>query len=92
MAKNPPAMQETWVQSLVWEDSLEKETATHSSIHAWTVPWTEEPGGLKSMASQIVRQRFLPTKNTEYGTLTIKPIEHGQASAIKIHRLWMTTI
>ena len=66
--------------------------ATHSSIHAWKVPWTEEPDGLKSMASQRVRQLFLPTKNTEYRTLTIKPIEHGQACAIKIHRLWMTTI
>ena len=47
--KNPPAMQETeksWVQSLGWEDSLEEGTATHSSILAWRIPWTEEPGGL----------------------------------------------
>ena len=42
--KNLPAVQETWVRSLGWEDSLEKGMATHSSIHAWTVPWTEEPG------------------------------------------------
>ena len=55
MVKNPSAMQETWVQSLVWEDSLEKETATHSSILAWRIPWAEEPGGLKSMGSQRVR-------------------------------------
>ena len=41
-----PAMQETWVQSLGWEDPLEKEIATHSSILAWRIPWTEEPGGL----------------------------------------------
>ena len=50
--KNPPAMQETqetWVQSLGWEDPLEKEMATHSSILAWEIPWTEEPGGLQSM-------------------------------------------
>ena len=50
--KNPPAMQETKVQSLGWEDPLEKEMATHSSILAWEIPWTEEPGGLQSMGSQ----------------------------------------
>ena len=44
-----PAMCETWVQSLGWEDSLEKDMATHSSILAWRIPWTEEPGGLQSM-------------------------------------------
>ena len=42
-------MQKTWVQSLDWEDPLEKEIATHSSILAWEIPWTEEPGGLQSM-------------------------------------------
>ena len=41
-------MQETWVPSLGWEDPLEKEVATHSSIHAWKIPWTKEPGGLQS--------------------------------------------
>ena len=55
MVKNPPAMQETWVQFLDWEDSLEKEMATHSSIPAWRIPWTEEPGGLQSMGLQRVR-------------------------------------
>ena len=55
MVKNPPAMQETWVQFLGWEDSLEKEMATHSSIPAWRIPWTEEPGGLQSMGLQRVR-------------------------------------
>ena len=50
-----PAMQETWVQSLGQEDSLEKEMATHSSILAWRIPWTEEPCGLQSMGSQRVR-------------------------------------
>ena len=44
--------QETWVRSLGWEDPLEKVMATHSSIFAWEVPWTEEPGGLQSMGSQ----------------------------------------
>ena len=51
--KNLPAMQETPVQSLGWEDLLEKEMATHSSILAWKIPWTEEPGRLQSMWSQI---------------------------------------
>ena len=46
MIKNLPAMQETWVRSLGWEDLLEKGMATHSSILAWRIPWTEEPGGL----------------------------------------------
>ena len=52
--KNPPAMQETWVQSLGQEDPLEKEMATHSNILAWRIPWTEEPGRLQSMGSQRV--------------------------------------
>ena len=47
-------MQETQVQSLGWEDPLEEEMATHSSILAWEIPWTEEPGGLQSMGSQRV--------------------------------------
>ena len=46
MVKNLPAIQETQVQSLGWEDPLEKETATHSSVLAWEFPWTEKPGGL----------------------------------------------
>ena len=49
-----PAMQETLVQSLSWEDPLEKEMATHSSILAWRIPWMEEPGGLESTGSQRV--------------------------------------
>ena len=49
-----PAVWEIWVQPLGWEDPLEKETATHSSIVAWRIPWTEEPGKLQSMVSQRV--------------------------------------
>ena len=52
--KHLPAMQETWVQSLGWEDPLEKEMATHSSILAWKIPWLEEPSGLQSTGSQRV--------------------------------------
>ena len=51
MVKNLPAMQETQVQSLDQEDPLEKGMGTHSSILAWRIPWTEEPGGLQSMGS-----------------------------------------
>ena len=57
MVKNPPAMQETletWVQFLGEEDALENEMATYSSILAWKIPWTEDPGGLQSMGSQRV--------------------------------------
>ena len=52
--KHLPTMQETWVQSLGQEDPLEKEMATHSSIFAWRIPWTEELGRLQSMGSQRV--------------------------------------
>ena len=53
--KNLPSMQETWVQSLGQEEPLEREMATHSSILALRIPWTEEPGGLQSMGAQRVR-------------------------------------
>ena len=55
MIKCLPAVRETRVPSLGWEDTLEKEMATHSSILAWKIPWTEEPGRLQSMGSQRVR-------------------------------------
>ena len=52
--KNPPAMWEAWLGFLGWEDPLEEDMATHFSILAWRIPWTEEPGGLQSMESQRV--------------------------------------
>ena len=55
MVKNLPAMQETEIQSLGWEDPPREGMATHSSTLAWRIPWTEEPGGLQSMVSQKVR-------------------------------------
>ena len=58
MVKNPPAIQETQVQSLGWEDPLEKEMATHSRILNWEIPWTEEAGRLSSMESQKSRTRL----------------------------------
>ena len=54
MVRSLPAVWETWVRSLGWEDPLEEEMATHSSILAWGIPWTEEPGGLQSIRSQKV--------------------------------------
>ena len=54
MVKCLPAMWDTWVRSLGWEDPLEKEMATHSSTLAWKIPWMEEPGRLQSMESQRV--------------------------------------
>ena len=54
MVKCLPAMRETWVQSLGWEDPLEKEMATDSSTLSWKIPWTEEPGRLQSKGSQRV--------------------------------------
>ena len=56
MVKNLPAMQETWVQPLDWEDPLEEGMVTYSSIPAYRIPWTEEPGGLQSTGSQRVGQ------------------------------------
>ena len=59
MVKNPLAMQKTWVQSLGWEDPLKKEMATHSSILAWRIPWTEKPDWLQSKGSQRVRHDWV---------------------------------
>ena len=59
LVKNLPAMPKIQVRSLGWEDLLEKEMATHSSILAWRIPWTEEPGGLQSMGSQRVGHDYV---------------------------------
>ena len=61
--KNTPAMQETWLQSLGQEDPLEEDMATHSSIFAWRIPWTEEPDGLQFIASQRIGHDWV-TKHT----------------------------
>ena len=52
MVENPSVIQQTWNQSLGWEDALKKEMVTHSSILAWRIPWTEKPGGLQSLGFQ----------------------------------------
>ena len=58
LVTSPPAMKETWIQSLGREDRLEKEMTTHSSTLAWRISWTEEPGGLQSMGSNSVRHNL----------------------------------
>ena len=70
MVKNLPAMQETQVQFLSQEDTLEKGMATHSSTLAWRIPWTEEPGGLQSMGLQRTGHVATNT-NTNYSLFTI---------------------
>ena len=62
VVKNLPAMQKTWVQSLGWEDPLQKEMATHSSILAWKIPQTEEPAGLQSLGLGRVRHDLVTGK------------------------------
>ena len=66
--KHLPAMWETWVQSLGQEDPLEKEMATHSSILAWRIPWTEEPGGLQSTGLQKVGHDWATSLSLSYST------------------------
>ena len=82
MVKCLPAVQETWVQSLGWEDPLQKEMATHSSTLAWKIPWTEEPGRLQSMGSQRVGHDWetplslsLSSHTTNNGRIRIQPTD-----------------
>ena len=63
--KNLPEMQETWVPSVGWEDPLVKGMAVHSSILAWRITWTEEPGGLQSIGSQTVRHNWISNTHTQ---------------------------
>ena len=72
MVTNLPAVQETWARSLGWrKDPLEKGMATHSSIHAWEIPWTEEPGGLQSLGSQRVGHKWATNTFTSHMDITI---------------------
>ena len=61
LVKNPPAMQETWVQSLSWEDSLEKGKATHSSVQVWSIPWTVQSTGSQSQRQQLSHTHYNPS-------------------------------
>ena len=69
MVKDLPAMQEIQVQSLGQEDLLEKGMATHSSLLAWKIPWTEEPGGLQAMGSQTVGHNLATKQQKPSGSL-----------------------
>ena len=73
-------MQETWVRSLGWEDSLEKEMATRSSIHAWEIPWTEEPGRLQPMGLQRVGHDWV----TKHSTATVITSGQGEEEEPRI--------
>ena len=82
MVKSLPAMWETWVWSLGWDDPLEKEMATHSSILAWKIPWTEDPGRLQSMGSQRVGHNW--ATSLSFLGLKVKVKEHHQEESRQI--------
>ena len=66
LVKNLPAVRETWIPSLGWEDPLEEGIATHSSTLVWRIPWTKEPGGLQSVQLQRVRHDRVTKHSTAY--------------------------
>ena len=82
MIKNLPAMQETQVRSLGLEDPLEKGMAVHSSILAWRIPWTEEPGGLQSVGLQRIRHNWVTN------TITTIPITFSSPCWARAKSLW----
>ena len=77
MVKPLPTMQETQVRSLGWEDPLEKEMASHSSTLAWKIPWTEEPGRLRSMGSQRVRHDWATSLQREKKLTRFSELQRG---------------
>ena len=79
MVKNPPTKQETWVLSLGWEDSLEEDMASHSSIPAWRIPWTEEPGWLQF----ISHKKLDTTKHTAQEDMLLPQYENLQGKRSK---------
>ena len=81
--KRLPTMQETWVQSVGWEDLLEKEMATHSSILAWKIPWTEEPGySLQATVHGILQARILEWVAFPFSRGSSQPRDQTQVSQI----------
>ena len=85
MVKNSPLMRETQVQSLGWEDPLEKRMATHSGILAQRIPWTEEPGGLQPMGSQSIRHNYaqlvyLKKKDKWYEDVQVRAVHDREMS------------
>ena len=76
LVKNLPAMQDTWIQSLGWEDLLEKGMATHSNILSWRIPWTEELGGLQSMGLQRVGHNWAIKHSTACVSLVAQMVKN----------------
>ena len=97
MVKHLSTMQETWVRSLGWEDSLEKEMATHSSTIAWKIPWTEEPGRLQSMGSQRVGHNWVTSLSLftllskQVTMLRVYSYFHNRYSKNAIHYILLMT-
>ena len=89
MIKYLPAMQETQVRSLGREDPLEKEMATHSTILAWKIPWTEEPGGLQSMGLQRVGHDWATNTSTLYSCLKWLILYYMNCTSIKKKFKWL---
>ena len=85
LVKNLPVMQETWVQSLGWEDPLEKGTATHSSILAWRIPWTEETVGLQSVRLQRVRHDF-------HFHFSLSPVAQTVKNPLAMQETWVWSL
>ena len=79
MVKNPFAKQEMRVPSLGWEDALEEEMATHSSVLAWESPWTEEPGRLQSMGLQRGRHNLVPKQHQYRIAMKITEVKPSQS-------------
>ena len=99
MVKNLPGMQETPVRSLGQKDPLEKEMAAYSSILAWRIPWTEEPGGLQSMGLQRVGHNWVTYIelyklhiNFEYSTLSVSWFPHIFFHSIICFYIWLLTL
>ena len=95
MVKNSPAMQETWIQSPGWEDSLEKGWLTHSCILAWRISWTEEPGGLQSMETEATQQAHTHEvigHSKEVITLNVKTRRSLRVSCPAQSALWLPII
>ena len=90
--KRLPAMQETRVQFLGWEDPLEKEMAIHSNTLAWKIPWTEEPDRLQSMWSQRVRHNWMTSLSLyQFDLIQVRWNQHKiSQSLFPIHKFWIT--
>ena len=86
VAKNPPAMQEAWVWSLGQEDLMKEEMSTHSSILAWEIPWTEEPGGLQSIGLQRVGYYWATNETTTQPTFTLRNAWEISPRILSIYR------